>query len=98
MGALPELTPEQATSHIGKPDPQTGAAIKSRSLDGAALTITGFADQGGSRAVSCGQIAIRTSPDPVGAPISYRDVPLTPPPPSRGVIKPPPDSAVRLIA
>ncbi|MGA7412672.1 MAG: tetratricopeptide repeat protein [Bryobacteraceae bacterium] len=98
VGAVPpELTPEQAASHTWKPDPQTWAAIKSRSLDGATLTITGFAGQAGS-AVSRGQIAFRTSRDPVGAPIFYRDVPLIPTATVNGVIKPLPDSAVNLIA
>ncbi len=99
VGAVPpELTPEQAASHTWKPDPETWAAIKSRSLDGATLTITGFADQGGSHAVSHSQIAFRTSRDPVGAPIFYRDVPLIPTATVNGVIKPLPDSAVNLIA
>ncbi len=99
VGAVPpELTPEQAASHTWKPDPQAWAVIKSRSLDGATLTITGFAEQGGSRAVSRGQIAFRTSRDPVAAPIFYRDVPLIPTATVNGVIKPLPDSAVNLIA
>jgi hypothetical protein len=99
VGAIPpELTPEQAASHTWKPDPQTWATIKSRSTNGATLTIAGFAQQGGSQAVSRGQITFRTSRDPVGAPIFYRDVPLIPTATVNGVIKPLPDSAVNLIA
>jgi tetratricopeptide (TPR) repeat protein len=96
---LPTLTPEQAAAHTWKPDTQTWAAIKSRSANGpAVLTITGFADPGGKRAVSTGHVSIQTSKDPVGAPIFYRDVPLIPTAAEKGIIQPLPHSAIGLIA
>jgi tetratricopeptide (TPR) repeat protein len=100
VGAVPpELTPDQAAAHSWKPDPQTWAAIKSRSAkSAAAVTITGFADPRDSHAVSRGRISIETSEDPVGAPIFYRDVPLIPSPTVNGVIKPLPPFAIGLIA
>ena len=45
-----------------------------------------------------GQVSIRTSKDPVGAPIFYRDVPLMPSETEKGVIKPLATRAVPLIA
>lgn len=93
----PTLTPEQAAAHTWKPDGETWPAIQSRSVRRAAtVVITGYA---GSAAVSRGQITIRTSTDPVGAPILYRDVPLMPAisQGERGVIKPLPDSLLPLI-
>ena len=100
VGAVPpKLTPEQAEAHTWKPDSETWAAIKSHSArDTATVTITGFADLRETRAVSRGHISIRTSKDPVGAPIFYRDVPLIPSPTVKGVIKPLPTFAIGLIA
>jgi tetratricopeptide (TPR) repeat protein len=100
VGAVPpKLTPELAAAHAWKPDPQTWAAIKNRSTNGAAtVTITGFTDSRHTRAVSHGRISIETSKDPVGAPIFYRDVPLIPSPTVKGVIKPLPNFAIGLIA
>ncbi|HUE20292.1 MAG TPA: tetratricopeptide repeat protein [Bryobacteraceae bacterium] len=100
VGAVPPaLTAEQAAAHTWKPDPETWAAIKSHSAEGAAtVTISGFTDPPGARAVSRGRISIRTSKDPVGAPIFYRDVPLIPSPTVKGVIKPLPAFAIGLIA
>ena len=48
--------------------------------------------------MSRGQVTIRTSTDPVGAPIFYRDVPLMPSEAEKGVIKPLAASAMPLIA
>ncbi len=100
VGAVPpQLTPEQAAAHTWKPDAGTWAAIKSHSARGAAtVTVTGFADSRETHAVSRGRISISTSPDPVGAPIFYRDVPLIPSPTVKGVIKPLPPFAIGLIA
>ena len=96
---LPKLTPEQAAAHTWKPDAGIWAAIKSRSSEGAAqLTITGFRSGDPERAVSSGSVTIRTSKDPVSAPIFYRDVPLMPSPSEKGVIKPLAPSAIPLIA
>ena len=86
---LPTLTPEQAAARTWKPDAATWEAIKERSVEAAAtVTITGFAAAGAGTPVSRGQVAIRTSRDPVGAPIFYRDVPLMPSAGEKGVIKP----------
>jgi tetratricopeptide (TPR) repeat protein len=96
---LPRLTPEQATAHAWVPDSATWDAIKRGSTGRAAvLTITGYRDEARRRAVSRGQVSIRTSIDPVGAPIFYRDVPLMPSEGEKGVIKPLDQRSVPLIA
>ena len=94
----PVLTPEQAAAHTWKPDAATWVAIKTRAgRHGALVVINGFRDE--SASVSRGQVSIEISPDPVGAPIFYRDVPLLPaiPQGERGVIKPLPDSLLPMI-
>ena len=89
----PSLSPQLAAAHSWTPDPATWQTIKRHSVASAAtVTITG------SQAVSRGQVAIRTSRDPVGAPIFYRDVPLMPSELEKGVIKPLAASAVPLVA
>jgi tetratricopeptide (TPR) repeat protein len=92
----PSLSPQLAAAHSWTPDLATWQAIKRRSVSSAAtVTITGFrADQ----AISHGKVAIRTSKDPVGAPIFYRDVPLMPSELEKGVIKPLAAEAVPLVA
>ena len=50
-----------------------------------------------SRLVSCGSVVLRTSPDPVGAPIFYRDVPLMPSEGKSGIIKPLADTFLPMI-
>ena len=85
----PKLTPEQAAARTWRPDAATWEAIKKGSTEKpAVLVITGYADEGLRRALSRGQVSIRTSTDPVGAPIFYRDVPLMPSEGEKGVIKP----------
>ena len=74
-------------------DAATWAAIKKHPA--ATVTFTGLA---GGEAVSRGRVAIRTSRDPVGAFVFYRDVPLMPSETQAGVIKPIASEAVRLIA
>jgi tetratricopeptide (TPR) repeat protein len=92
----PELTPQQAASRTWRPDPQTWAAIRQHSVTSAAtVTIVGMR---GNRQISRGHVAIRTSRDPVGAPIFYRDVPLMPSETKKGVIKPLSPEAIPLIA
>jgi hypothetical protein len=59
------------------------------------VTFTGLA---GTQPVSRGAVRISISPDPVGASIFYRDVPLMPTETQTGVIKPIASDAVRLIA
>jgi Flp pilus assembly protein TadD len=92
------LTPEQSSTHTWKPDPATWAKIKRLSVKAPArISIKGFAADPHA-AVSAGHMSISTSPDPVGAPIFYRDVPLLlPPPEEKGPIAPLPRSAIPLI-
>ena len=86
---LPKLTPEQAASWIWKPDAQTWAAIKQRSVNRpATVTISGFPDEKTGQPLSRGSVSIQTSNDPVGAPVFYRDVPLMPSATEKGFIKP----------
>jgi hypothetical protein len=51
--------------------------VKHGSINRPALvTITGFPEEASTQAVSCGEVSIEASSDPVGAPIFFRDVPL----------------------
>jgi tetratricopeptide (TPR) repeat protein len=85
----PALTPEQAAAHTWKPDAALWSQILRGSVNApATLVITGYTDERMSNAVSRSQITLRTSADPVAAPIFYRDVPLMPSETERGVIKP----------
>lgn len=100
-GAVPPtLTPPEAEGHSWRPDDGTWATIKRHSVRQAArVTIAGFADESAAQPLSRGQVAIRTSSDPVGAPLFYRDVPLIPfPEGERGVIMPLPREAIPFIA
>ena len=97
-GGAAELTPEQASTRTWKPDPDAWAKIKRLSVKSpATITITGFAADS-KLPVSAGKVIISTSPDPLGAPIFYRDVPLMiSPPVAHGAIQPLPPSALPLI-
>ena len=86
----PELTPRQAASHTWTPDAAMWAEIQRRSVRGATVTF--------SRPGASGSVTIRTSQDPVGAPVFYRDVPLMPSETEKGVIKPLSEQAIPLIA
>jgi len=95
---LPTLTPREAASWTWKPDAQTWAAIKKRSVSHPAnVTITGFPNETAPQPLSRGAVAIETSKDPVGAPIFYRDVPLMPSETEKGIIKPLDQSKLPLI-
>jgi tetratricopeptide (TPR) repeat protein len=60
-----------------RPPPAVWAKIKSRSLAApAVVTIIGINRRTPSRALSAGRVTIRTSSDPVGAPLFYREVNL----------------------
>ena len=88
--------PPQLAAHSWTPDAVTWQAIKRHSVESAAtVTITGLH---AGQAVSVGKVAIRTSQDPVGAPIFYRDVPLMPSELEKGVIKPLAAEAIPLVA
>jgi Flp pilus assembly protein TadD len=94
----PEIAPALAESHTWVPDATTWDEIKKRSVQApATITVTGYSDAARKHAVSKGQFRITTSSDPVGAPIFYRDVPLMPNLNDKGVIKPLPANAVKLI-
>jgi Flp pilus assembly protein TadD len=97
----PSLTLEEATAHTWRPAAQTWAEIKRRSTKlPVTVVITGFREQRMISPVSRGQVTIRTSIDPVGAPVFFRDVPLIPPDPhqqERSAIKPLPDSVLPKI-
>ncbi len=95
----PRLTPQQAAARTWLPDPAVWSAIKRHSVEHpATVTIFGFNDRKLRNAVSKGSVTIRTSKDPAGAPIFYRDVPLMPSESERGVIKPLAPAAIPLIA
>jgi tetratricopeptide (TPR) repeat protein len=97
--ALPQLTAEQADARTWRPDAATWAAMKRHSAAApATIVIHGYRDANRRDAVSQGSVAMRTSADPVGAPIFYRDVPLMPSETEAGVIKPLAAAAVPLIA
>ena len=92
---LPKLTPEQASAHTWVPDAATWDAIGRQSVaDAATVTVTGLGDSG---PVSSGRVTIRTSRDPVGAQIFFRDVPLMPSATEKGIIKPLAQDAIPLI-
>ena len=96
---LPKLTEAQAAARTWRPDPEKWEAIKKGSTGvDAVLTITGYTGEGLGRAVSRGRVSIRTSTDPVGAPVFFRDVPLMPAEGEKGVIRPLSPKFVPLIA
>lgn len=91
---LPKLTAKQAATWTWKPDAATWKTIQQHSVQAPAiLTVTP-----GAAASPAARIAFTTSPDPVGAPIFYRDVPLMPSVNTNGVVQPLPPEAVHLIA
>src|ERR1035437_7099902 len=93
---LPKLSAQQAATWTWTPDAATWAAIQSHSTGHpATITISGY--RGDTAAVSRSQIAITTSPDPVVAPIFYRDVPLMPTRGVDGVVQPLAPSTIHLI-
>jgi len=62
------------------------------------LSATAVSKEGSPpRLLSQGGVRIKTSKDPVGAPIFYRDVPMMPVPTTEGVIRPLAASAVAMI-
>ncbi|HEY5621938.1 MAG TPA: hypothetical protein VIR77_04985, partial [Pontiella sp.] len=80
------------------PDHDSWETIKKHSADHpATITVYGFDSDDLSAALSSGEMKLRTSPDPVGAPIFYRDVPLMPPETAK-VIQPLAEDALEIIA
>lgn len=100
-GAVPPtLPPEELGGHSWKPDDATWTPIKKHSSTGpATVSIAGYRDDRTKKPVSHGSVVIRTSTDPVGAPLFFRDVPLIPVPTGeKGVIMPLPTEAIPFIA
>jgi tetratricopeptide (TPR) repeat protein len=96
---LPRLTRQQAASRTWTPGDALWSAIKRHSVNGpASITVSGLRGSAAGPVVSRGQVTLRTSKDPVGAPVFYRDVPLMPSETEKGVIKPLASQAIRLIA
>ena len=92
----PKLTLQQAAAWTWTPDAATWTAIQSNSVaQPATVVITGYRD--GDVAFSQARIQLATSPDPVGAPIFYRDVPLMPAAGVNGVVSPLAPTAIHLI-
>ena len=94
----PEFTPEIAAAHSWTPDADTWAQVKKRSVERDAVVSIAGVSGTPPGPVSSGSVVIRTSRDPVGAPIFYRDVPLMPSEVEKGVIKPLATAAIPLIA
>jgi Flp pilus assembly protein TadD len=93
---LPFLTPEQAAAHTWRPDAEMWENIKQRSkTHPATMTFVGLDEKGHS--VSQGHVQFSTSKDPVGAPIFYRDVPMSPSIGAKQVIQPIEPSMMYLI-
>jgi tetratricopeptide (TPR) repeat protein len=96
---LPILAPEMASAHTWQPDEKLWGIIKTKSTERTAmLKISGFSSRRSKQPVSQGWVTFKTSSNPVGAPIFYRDVPLMPSESAKGVIKPLAPSALPLIA
>ncbi len=98
-GPGPVVTLDQASTRTWKPDAETWAKIKQKSVKApATISISGYNTDDSPQPLSTATVAISTSTDPVGAPIFYRDVPLMLPSPSeKGPIAPLPQSAIPLI-
>ncbi|MGO9108275.1 MAG: tetratricopeptide repeat protein [Thermoguttaceae bacterium] len=95
---LPKLTPQEASARSWTPDTETWESIKNHSADGpATAAFTGLSGRESAQGVSRGRVAFRTSRDPVGAPIFYRDVPLMPAKLEKGLIQPIAQNAQPLI-
>ncbi len=79
------------------PDESTWERIKTSSIERpATITITGL-NRNDRTPLSRAAVTIKTSKDPVGAPIFYRDVPLMPAQTKKGQIKPIAKKALPLI-
>jgi len=72
-GRLNDFTPQAEW----RPPPRLWDQIKRRSMDGpAVVTVLGINRQTPGAVLSAGKVTIRTSSDPVGAPLFYREVNL----------------------
>ena len=94
-------TAYQASARSWTPSEALWTTIKARSREAeATLTITGLAASAPDRPLSTGRVRLKTSADPVGAPIFYRDVPLMPAVSvgDAGVIQPLSQEALPIVA
>ena len=95
----PSLTATQAAAHTWMPEDGVWSVIKDHSTQApATVIIRGYRSGELRNVASHGRMTLKTSTDPVGAPIFYRDVPLMPSELEKGVIKPLAPDAVPLIA
>ena len=82
-------TPYQASATSWTPGDDLWAVVKESSSGGAAeVVFSGFASSRPGVLLSRGRISFTVSPDPVAAPIFYRDVPLAPAETVEGTIQP----------
>ena len=73
----PPLPPFQFTSTNWTPDDEVWRTIKDNTVEEfASITFFGFNSASPDKVLSGGRVTIKTSKDPVGAPIFYRDVPM----------------------
>ena len=94
---LPER-PAPGMFRSWRPDDVTWARLKKATHEAwATVEITGFGATAPTKALSRGRFTFKTSKDPVGAPIFYRDVPLAPAKTEKGVIMPLAVKAFNLI-
>jgi len=95
----PKLTPNQEAGHAWRPDQATWDKVKEHGVrQPVTVRLFGY-DDTSKKPVSSGELTLRISRDPVGAPVFYRDVPLiSVPVGEHGVISPLPPDAVPLIA
>lgn len=92
-------TPFQASARSWQPSDAVWKAITAESVGRpAVVTILGTRSDDPGTVLSRGQVRLQTSPDPVGAPLFYRDVPLMPSRTEKNVIKPLAEQALPLIA
>ncbi len=90
-------TAYEATARHWTPDAATWATIQRLTVErDASVTIQGLSHEG-ERVGSSASVRFRTSHDPVGASIFYRDVPLMPKTTQRGVVEPLDQSLFPLI-
>ena len=89
-------TPYQASARTWTPSSETWAQILS--LSPVRVALSGFASRDPGRVLSRGEVRLEVSPDPIDAPVFYRDVPLMPSKTEVGTIKPLAQGALPLVA
>jgi len=88
----------QVSARAWIPSDEVWKYIEEQSMEKtAALKIYGFDSSAPRKVISYGKLTIKTSKDPVDAPIFYRDVPIIPSQTKTGTIKPLAEGATPLI-